>query len=396
MRQTIIILLSIFVFVSCENKEQDATSPYMDKAEEIFNSVWTKYRVPQYELFAEHYPNDYKPDLNYFQSETRQAQETSYLWPMSGIFSSVILLYETNPEQYKPYLDSMVMAVEKYYDNQRTPSGYQAYPVQFGVVDRYYDDNGLVGIDYIDSYTATGNQAYLDKAKEVMSFIMSGWWDEYEGAVSWLEGHKDQKPACSNGKATVLALKLYGATEEKEYLEQGIRFYNWMMKYLRDDSLNIVWNSLLTEKGEVQKHAYTYNTGTMIQSAVRLYKFTGEQQYLDDARAMAEGSYNYYVKLSYEGIPYISDLPWFVTVLFRGYQELYEVDKNPKYVDAIIQSADWAWEHARDKAGLVYNDWTGQKDEFTQPKWLLDEACMIEVYTRAAMIREEINIKTNK
>lgn len=88
---------------------------------------------------------------------------------------------------------------------------------------------------------------------------MSGWWDEWDGAVSWLEGHKDQKPACSNGKATVLALKLYEATKEPIYLEQGVRFYDWMMKYLRDDSLNIIWNSWLTEKGEVQKHPYTYN-----------------------------------------------------------------------------------------------------------------------------------------
>lgn len=387
MKQIIILFLLVSTIFGCGEKKSSDSKPYMDKAEEMFSLVWSQYRVPQYGLFAEHYPGDHKPDLNYFQNETRRAQESSYLWPMSGLFSSVILLYETDSETYGPYLDSMVMAVEQYYDTRRTPSGYQAYPVQFGVVDRYYDDNGLVGIDYIDAYTVTGNPVYLAKAKEVMTFIMSGWWDEYDGAVSWLEGHKDQKPACSNGKATVLALKLYEATRDEQYLEQGVRFYNWMMKYLFDDSLHIVWNSLLTEKGEVQKHAYTYNTGTMIQSAVRLYHLTGERKYLDDARTMAEGSYDYYVKFTDTGTPYISDLPWFVIVLFRGYHELYDIDGNSKYVDAIIRSADWAWEHARDNAGLIYNDWTGRSDEYVQPKWLLDEACMIEMYTRAAMIK---------
>lgn len=389
MKHTFIILFSVILLSGCTQKQQKPT-PYLDKAEEMFHLVWEKYRVPQYGLFAEHYPNDHKPDLDYFQDETKKAQETSYLWPMSGVFSSAILLTEIDPDTYKPYLDSMVIAVEKYYDDKRTPPGYQAYPVQFGKVDRYYDDNGLVGIDYIDSYNVTGNPAYLAKAKEVMTFIMSGWWDEYEGAVSWLEGHKDQKPACSNGKATVLALKLYEATKDEQYLEKGKRFYNWMMKYLRDDSLNIVWNSFLTEKGEVQKHAYTYNTGTMIQAGVRLYRITGEEKYLNDARALAEGSYNFYVKHTPEGVPYINDLPWFVIVLFRGYHELYDIDNNPKYVDAIIESGEWAWNNARDNSGLIYKDWTGRKDESSQPKWLLDESCMTELYTRAAIIKKEI------
>jgi hypothetical protein len=40
-----------------------------------------------------------------------------------------------------------------------------------------------------------------------------------------------------------------------------------MMNTLKDDSLNIVWNSLGIQAGSshVSKEAYTYNTGTMIQ-----------------------------------------------------------------------------------------------------------------------------------
>lgn len=163
-----------------------------------------------------------------------------------------------------------------------------------------------------------------------------------------------------------------------------------MLGHLEDDSLHIIWNSWLTEKGEVQKHAYTYNTGTMIQSAVRLYKATGDKHYLNDAERLAEGSFAFYVKYTDNGVPYIKDLPWFVVVLFRGYQELYEVTGNSKYIDAIIASADWAWKHARDKAGLIYNDWTGNAEEADKPKWLLDESCMIELYTRIALIKGEV------
>ena len=128
----------------------------------------------------------------------------------------------------------------------------------------------------------------------------------------------------------------------------------------------------------------------MIQSSVRLYKITGDNKYLKNAKQLAEGSYLHFIKKTDKGITYIDDLPWFNVVLFRGYQELYEVDRNPKYIDAIISGADWAWENARDEAGLIYKDWTGRKDEKQQPKWLLDESCMAELYARIAIIKGEI------
>lgn len=384
------IILIMICFTITLNGETRKT-PYLDKAEYMFQKVWNMYRVPKYGLFSEYYPNSYKPDLTYFQDNTgKKAQEVSYLWPMSGVFSSTNVLMEFKSTKYRPYQDSMMKAVANYYDNSRTPPGYQAYPAKFEKSDRYYDDNGLVGIDLIDAYKTTKNKQYLKKAEEVYAFINSGWSNDFGGGVSWLEGVRDQKPACSNGKATVFILKMYQSTKNKIYLEKGKLYYDWVMKHLNDDSLHIIWNSLSTVNGLPDKVFYTYNTGTMIQSSVRLYTITGEKKYLVNARELAEGSFNHFVKKTDMGLPYIDDLPWFIVVLFRGYQELYNVDHNPKYVNAIITSADWAWENARDDSGLIYKDWTGRKDEKKQPKWLLDESCMAELYARIAMVKGEL------
>ena len=84
------------------------------------------------------------------------------------------------------------------------------------------------------------------------------------------------------------------------------------------------------------------------------------------------------------------DLPWFYLVLLRGYQALYDLDGDPKYVDIFIRWMDWARRNARDAAGLFYNDWSGKKDESATPKWLLDEACIPEYFVRAALIRREV------
>jgi len=385
-----VMIAMVFSFFTMNAKTRK--TPYLDKAEYIYQKVWTMYRVPQYGLFSEYYPNTYKPDLTYFQDNAgKKAKEVSYLWPMSGVFSATNVLMEINKHKYTSYQDSMITAIGYYYDNTRTPPGYQAYPAKFEKSDRYYDDNGLVGIDFIDAYRTSKNKQYLIKAKEVLSFINSGWSDDFGGGVSWLEGIRDQKPACSNGKATVLCLKLYQMTNDKKYLKKGILFYNWMMGHLEDSTLHVIWNSLSTVSGTPDKVFYTYNTGTMIQSSVRLYTITGEKKYLVNARRLAEGSYNYFIRKTDKGVPYIDDLPWFTVVLFRGYQELYEVDRNPKYIDPIIASADWAWENARDESGLIYKDWTGRKDEKKQPKWLLDESCMAELYARIAIIKGEMN-----
>lgn len=383
-------LLVAIIVVTAFSSELKAQTLYKERAVEMFQLVWELYRVPQYGLFSEYYPSEHKPNLTYFNDSEKQAQEVSYLWPMSGIFSSAVLMGSMDLEKYGVYIDSMVVAMEEYYDTSRVPFGYQAYPVRFEKVDRYYDDNGLVGIDYIDSYMVTKNPHYLEKAKQVMTFILSGWDDRFKGAVPWVEGTRDQKPACSNGKALVLALKLYEATGDIYYLDLGKRFYDWMDRYLKDPVRGVVWNSLSTVTGEVVPDLYTYNTGTLLQAAVALYRFTGDKDYLNNAEFLAEGSYKVFFKYTDEGIPYISDLPWFNLVLFRGYHDLYEVTKNSKYVDTMIKGLDYAVEHAVDQAGLVYHDWTGRTDEYNKPKWLLDSSCIPEFLIRTAMIKREI------
>ena len=63
---------------------------------------------------------------------------------------------------------------------------------------------------------------------------------------------------------------------------------------------------MLTTTSAVCPDLYTYNTGTLLQAAVALYNYTGEQAYLDNAKFLAEGSYKVFFKYTEEGIPYIA------------------------------------------------------------------------------------------
>jgi uncharacterized protein YyaL (SSP411 family) len=387
----LILLITFCLFAvqaDSQNKEKDSYKTYKNRAESFYALVYGLYYLPQHNLFSEYYPNTNQPNINYFNDGEKSAKEVSFLWPFSGMTSAVNLLYKIDQKKYSKPLANLIKAQKQYRDTVRKPIGYQAYPVRFEKSDRYYDDNGLVGIDYIEAYANTKEAHYLKDAKEVFEFIISGWNDDLEGGVTWLEGVHNQKPACSNGKATVLALKIYEQTNDKYYLNWGLKFYNWMHSHLRAEE-NIYWNDMKTADRSILKTAWTYNTGTMLQAAVSLYKITRNKEYLTEAQSLAEGSYLYFGKKQADGRISILDDPWFTVVLFRGYQDLYEVDHNPKYVDTIITNIDYAWKNARDNKGLVYSNWNAEKDESKTPKWLLNEAAVIELYARIALIKNK-------
>jgi hypothetical protein len=380
--------MTFFYMADAQNHEHKTADQYTERAAYMFDKVWSLYRVNRYGLFSEYYPQQHSDTLTYMQDSGVSSKKVSFLWPFSGIFSAtnVMMRLPGQKHHYQAFLDSVVNGMEKYRDTSRKPVGYQAYPPEFEKSDRYYDDNGLVGIDYVEAYKNTDNELYLKRAKEVFTFILSGWSSDMGGGVTWLEGHGDQKPACSNGMATLVALKIYETTKDPYYLTWGLKFYNWMHDHLRD-SAGLYWNDQKTADSSINKTYWTYNSGSMLEAAVLLYRFTHDKKYLKEAEAIAEASYNYFGKPIKNRQTVILDMPWFVVVLFRGYEALYRQNHNPKYINTIIENVDHAWPR-KDKYGLIDKNWYGTAAELSKPKWLLDEACMIEFYARIASLKK--------
>lgn len=348
---------------------------YREKAAYMFQKVMDLFYKQEYHLFLEHYPP--KPD----------DKTVSYLWPFSSVFSAVNAITRI-PEmgrQYEEAFVNVVTALEQYFDKTRNPHAYQAYPGKFGGDDRFYDDNAWLGIDFMEAYCRTEDKTYLRKAKVVFQFILSGWSDELGGGIYWCEQKRATKNTCSNGPTAILALELYKVTGDKTYLDWGQKVYDWTRKNLQSPN-GVYWDSI-DLKGNIDQTTYTYNTGTMIHSAVLLYQVTGNTDYLEQARKAAKSSLECFAPQRADGKRFFPNKdPWFTTILFRGYMTLFEVEKNPFYIDAVIQNIDYAWEYARDQYGLIERDWSGENK--TEHKWLLDEACMIELYARAALLKE--------
>ena len=347
----------LFCLTSAVGKTPGNTR-YLSIADSILSNVLNLYQTND-GLLTETYPVNPDQKITYLAGGTQQngMLKASFLWPYSGMMSGCVALYKvTGNKKYKKILEKRILpGMEQYWDNSRLPACYQ-------------------------SYQLTHKPASLEKAVALYQYIYSGWSDEIGGGIFWCEQQKEAKHTCSNAPSTVLGVKLYRLTKDAKYLEKAKETYAWTKKHLCDPTDHLYWDNI-NLKGKVSKEKYAYNSGQMIQAGVLLYEETGDEQYLRDAQQTAAGTDAFFRTKADKKDPTVKvhkDMAWFNVILFRGLKALYKIDKNPTYVDAMVENALHAWENYRDENGLLGRDWSGHNKE--QYKWLLDNACLIEFF----------------
>ena len=384
-----VILLCAGITVSAFS--QSGKNINLTRAQQLLDLVFTHYSADGTSLLRENYPFDANYSATYLASaDTGARKQFAYLWPFSGIFSGVnALLKSSNDKKYMTILETQTLpGLQQYYNTSLQPPCYASYLQGANWSDRYYDDNVWLGIDFTELYMYSGKQLYLDKAKEIWTFILSGIDDELGGGIYWCEQKKRSKNTCSNAPGSVMAFKLFEATKDSTFYYQGLELYNWTKKNLQDPEDKLYWDNInLT--GRIGKAKYPYNSGQMLQSAVLLYKLTGEKQYLQEAQDIAEASINYFTNdfTTGGGETFRLIKPgnvWFVAVMMRGFKELYHQDHNKKYLEKFNQNLDYAWNHAKDENGLFPESWDGSS---AKPlRGLLTQAAFIEMYASISSI----------
>ncbi|MCD8178453.1 MAG: glycoside hydrolase family 76 protein [Tannerellaceae bacterium] len=392
------VLLIGSVFISCNkqgNKNQEtglvqtseeySVSDCLSIADTLLNTILDKYEVKKYGLLLETYPVNPDHTVSYLAegAEQKKEQEVSFLWPYSGMPSGLVALYkQTGEEKYLHLIEQQIIpGLQLYWDHTRLPACYQSYPLFNGESDRFYDDNDWLAIDFCDLYELTGKKEYLQKAIDLHTYIYSGWDDKLEGGIYWCEQQQTSKNTCSNAPAAVLCMKLYKQTGETKYLDQAKETYSWTKKFLEDPQDHVYWDNIRLDGG-IGKEKYTYNSGQMIQAAVLLYEATKDDEYLQDARQTAAGSYSYFVskRTNNRGgsMEFYPDMPWFNVILLRGLVALAPYDTATAYIQTMKENVLYAWNYTRDENGLLGNHWSGVGN--SKYKWLLDNACMLELY----------------
>ena len=378
----------------CVSSAQVEPNSNLDRARQTLDSLYLNYSVDNSSLLRENYPFDEQHTVTYLASEEQAniPNQFSYLWPYSGTFSAVNALFEaTHDIKYKKLLHSGVLpGLEEYFDTQRVPNAYSSYIRTAPASDRFYDDNVWLGIDFTDTYQMTQEPKYLDKAQLIWKFIESGTDSILGGGIYWCEQKKESKNTCSNAPGSVLALKLFKATNDSSYFEKGKKLYEWTQRNLQDSTDYLYFDNIRLD-GKIGKAKFAYNSGQMMQSAALLYQLTKNPIYLKDAQNIAKECFNYFFTdftpaTNEEAFRMLKkgDI-WFTAVMLRGFIELYRIDKDKTYFNAFNKSLSYAWDNARDENGLFNTDLSGKSKD--QKKWLLTQAAMLEMYSRLAMIQ---------
>lgn len=399
MKKLIFFFSSFILLSSCNSikKQEDKigieSNPYYIKAQATLDSIYKYYSADSSNLLRETYPHNKEYNATYLASSDLKdiPNQYSYLWPYSGIFSAVsILLEDSGDKKYQELLNNKVLSgLEKYFDTKRMPPAYASYINSAPESDRFYDDNIWLGIDFTDVYRTTSKPEYLQKAKLIWDFIMSGTDSKLGGGIYWCEQKKESKNTCSNAPGSVFALKLFEATQDSTFFIAGKNLYDWTQTHLQDTTDFLYYDNVKLD-GSIGKEKYAYNSGQMMQAASILYKLTNDKTYLSDAQNIAKSCYNYFFfdfsspqgenfKLLKKGNI------WFTAVMFRGFTELYNIDNNNIYIDAFGKNLNYIWEYSRDDKGLFNDDWSGATKN--ESKWLLTQAAMVEMYTRMVQTR---------
>lgn len=336
-----------------------------------------------YQALIDHF---YDPATNRYRERVVPRPDdprAAHLWPFSGVLSALNALAALpDGHRYRADLARALDALEQYFDAEADPPGYDSVLRAHGGGQKYYDDNEWLGLELLDAYATLGAPALLAKARLVFAFAVSGWSEALGGGIYWRQDDTETKNTCSNGPAALLALRLYQATGEPDYLAWAYRILDWTDR-LKDPASGVYLDHLRSDGG-VDARTYTYNTGTVLHSHALLYELTGSAAHLEEARALAAASLRHFTRHHPAGPALFPDTPWFNAVLLRGYLALHALDDDPTYITAMWANLAHAWIHARDADGLFGEDWSGQGRRGGPETWLLDQSAMVELYARMA------------
>lgn len=151
----------------------------------------------------------------------------------------------------------------------------------------YTDDMEWIVLTLMRMYEATGVEEYLEYAQDTYDkWIITRWSDdENGGGIRWSLDAGNSKNACSNSPAAICAMRLYGFTSEQKYLDDAIRIYDWVREKLYNPSTGLIADHMAG--GKVNGGALSYNQGTFMGAAHLLYYATKDYTYITDAMAAA-------------------------------------------------------------------------------------------------------------
>jgi hypothetical protein len=235
----------------------------------------------------------------------------------------------------------------------------------------YYDDNEWVGIELARLYKQRHEAPLLERAEQIMAFVMAGWEVNPKlacpGGVPFSDAPSNtDRNTVTDGPAAELGVQLYRLTGNGAYLQFAQMAYEWVRTCLTQPSG--LYADHIRLHGAIDPSLWSYNQGSMIGAGVLLYQATGNGAYLYQARQTAKAALAYF---TLERL--LSENPFFPSVYFRNLMYLDSVTHDPPGPKLAQSYIDSVWVHQRLTNDLFV---------FGSPpsSQLLSQAAVVQIY----------------
>ena len=211
----------------------------------------------------------------------------------------------------------------------------------------YSDDNAQLAWVFIQGYKLTGNDEYLQRAKDIISYIKTQ--EGPNGGVIWKKD-KNYIASISTIEAALAAVRLYEVdSSDPSLLSFASDCVSFMFNYLQDPGDHLFYDG--TDKNDlsqINKGKLTYTVGCALSTLVHLYNFKEDQDLLDKALQLALAATNP------EGAFYTDNGLWnnnlvYVHLLFAGFADAFQLsDQFGKYKDEVTKQGNYIYEFLQD------------------------------------------------
>jgi hypothetical protein len=256
----------------------------------------------------------------------------AYIWPLGIQFHALIAAGKT--AQAEAVANEMH---SRYWCNKNNRWGYSATANECGT--RFYDDNAWIAKALMELYKINNNAIYLNRAREVIAFSMSGENPAPGGGIKF-EENQNGHCMCATAPTMTANLMIYQATGIQQYLTDGLRLYNWV----RANTIN---NYGPGYRG--------YENAVVMQSAILLYRITGTASYLADARHLALAMETHYINWNNHALHETGQ--WGGHDMTNAYVELYQLDGDILWLNIAAGYLKYLHDNCKDSNGRYPENW---------------------------------------
>lgn len=279
----------------------------------------------------------------------RQHFPLATIWGSVPLFSSLdaIALAAPTPA-HRRAVTRFASQAERYLNRGLHPSGYSPYPGDRAPgTETWFDDNGWLGLAFVNAFAATGRGRYLTDAERALRFIAVDGWDPRAGGL-WWNTHHPYKAGEALASATLLASLLYQRTHSSFALGQARRFLAWGDVHLYDPRAGLYVRS------DLAPIPIDYVEGPLIFAHQVLCRATGVQADCARARQLVDTSLRRFGST-------LDFAPQYDAIYLQWLLAQYGQTGDRRLYDLAASSATAAASRALDGQGLYLRGWGGER-----------------------------------